>query len=454
MGAESVDLRSMRMPFGTSSNRMRPGLLGTAGGSGIDLRNPSSSSRYGDKLFSKQQHGALPSTRRIVSYVFVTALLLLGFLWRRYQLHIEIQAYRRGWIRRNIDPVPPLSGTCFNPATIAATDYNTTIAHSPKYVELHAGLSMQVGDDCFAFASTIPRTVVPGMNLPKRTIFHTYWRDDLKPLGARQTDLLDSILAMQDRETSTVILWTNALTTERLETHPLLCVLLKRYGPIRLIVRSVDKKVLAEGTPMQGHNLLDLADQKAWLDGDLVRLLVLWAEGGVWVDFDTIMTGRDMRVLGEHEWVTQWDCYDKIYQPLNGAMMHFFKHSPYLCEMLYAMANDPPPQKDSTDWGSRLYYKVFRRLIAEGIAPFKILPFCFTDGVTCRLDNRLPDPFASAHAEKKWSAQRRGSLERKAGNVWAVHLHNQWEKGFDPDGWVDRIIMSKVRDTIKREYPV
>ncbi|SCV74068.1 BQ2448_6500 [Microbotryum intermedium] len=450
MGGESVDLRSMRMPFGLSSNRMRPGLLGTTGGRG--LGNSSSSSRSCDKLSRKRQQGSLPSKMRISSYTVMFALLVLGIFWNRYQLHIEIQAYRRGWIRRNIDPVPPLSGTCFNPARIAATDYNATLAHSPKYVELHAGLSMQLGDDCFAFASTVPRAPVPGMNLPRRTIFHTYWRDDLKPLGARQIALLDSILAMQDRETSTVILWTNAVTTERLDLHPLLSVLLKRYSTTRLVVRSVDKKALAQGTPMEGHKLLDLADQKAWLDGDLVRLLVLWSEGGIWVDFDTIMTGRDTRVLGEHEWVTQWDCYDKIYQPLNGAMMHFLKHSPYLCEMLYAMANDPPPRKDSTDWGSRLYYKVFRRLIAEGIAPFKILPFCFTDGVTCRLDNRLPDPFASAHEETKWSAHRRELLEKKVRNVWAVHLHNQWEKGFHPDGWVDRLIMSRIRDTIEREY--
>lgn len=60
---------------------------------------------------------------------------------------------------------------------------------------------------------------------------------------------------------------------------------------------------------MEGHELLDVADEFAWLDGDIVRILVLWAQGGIWVDMDTIMTGRDMRVLGESEWVTQWDCY-------------------------------------------------------------------------------------------------------------------------------------------------
>ena len=95
---------------------------------------------------------------------------------------------------------------------------------------------------------------------------------------------------------------------------------------------------------------------------------------------------------------------------LNGAMMHFYKHSPYLCEMLYIMANDPPPRAASTDWGSLMYQKLWRRLVHAGHRPFKILPFCFTDGQTCRLDNRLPDPFA---ADPSYHSTRWTELERR-----------------------------------------
>lgn len=167
---------------------------------------------------------------------------------------------------------------------------------------------MRMGDDCYNFASTIPQKPTEDMQLPEHTIIHTYWRADLLPLGDRQIALLDSLLAMQDRQSTSVILWTNAPSTTSLEQHPRLAVLLKRYGR-RLTVRSADKRQLALGTPMEEHRLLEMADSKAWLDGDLVRVLVLWALGGVWVDMDTIMTGRDLRVLLEHEWVTQWDCY-------------------------------------------------------------------------------------------------------------------------------------------------
>lgn len=232
-------------------------------------------------------------------------------------MHVEIQVYSRGWISKAITPTPPLSGTCLKPDVIARSSYPTTLASAPTVVQLHAGLAMRLGDDCYNFASTIPKYPTDAMNLPGHTIIHTYWRADLLPLGERQIALLDSLLAMQDRRATSVILWTNVATTTSLEEHPKLSVLLERYSD-RLSVRSVDKQQLAQGTPMEQNKLLSVADTKAWLDGDLVRVLVLWSHGGVWVDMDTIMTGRDIRVLLEHEWVTQWDCYgeDRTRKPL------------------------------------------------------------------------------------------------------------------------------------------
>jgi hypothetical protein len=70
----------------------------------------------------------------------------------------------------------------------------------------------------------------------------------------------------------------------------------------------VDVELLAKGTALEGSDLLYAKDSKAWVDGDLVRLLVTWAFGGVWVDMDSLLT-RDLAPLLEHEFVTQWDCY-------------------------------------------------------------------------------------------------------------------------------------------------
>ena len=129
--------------------------------------------------------------------------------------------------------------------------------------------------------------------------------------------------------------------------------------------------------------------------------------------------------------------------------MHFFKESPYVCEMLYAISTSPLPTKATTEWGSLLYHQVFRRLISNSIPPFKILPYCFTDGVNCRLDNRLPDPFA--RKDVRWGKGKMTDLKRKVESIFAVHLHGKWELDFPKDGYIKRLILDGVNNKI-REY--
>ncbi|GAA5885090.1 hypothetical protein JCM16303_006398 [Sporobolomyces ruberrimus] len=440
------------MPSGTSSFRLGELQNPLSGLRATHKRNPSGGLLDDYEPLSTRRRNPVGSSARLwrlLRWIVLSLVaLVLVFLWK-YELHIELQLFSRGWIRSTILPVVPSSSTCFSPSHISSTQYNQTLASSPSYVDVQAGLGMPLGRDCYDFASTIPKHPIKGMVLPQETIFHLYWRHDLLPLGPRQVSLLESILATQDRRTTRVVFWTNAEEASQVETAPILKPLFHRYGT-RLEVQRVDKRTLARGTPMEGSVLLEMADKQAWVDGDLVRILVLYQKGGIWVDFDTILTGRDLRVLGEHEWVTQWDCYDKPYQPLNGAMMHFYLNSPYLCEMLHVMATSPPPTKNSVDWGSRLYHKVWRSLVSSGTKPFKVLPYCFTDGVSCRLDNRLPDPFGETKAEKKWGQGRWEDVKSKLENVWAVHLHNRWEKGFPRGGYIDEMILKplagKARD--------
>ncbi|EGF98548.1 uncharacterized protein MELLADRAFT_95609 [Melampsora larici-populina 98AG31] len=154
---------------------------------------------------------------------------------------------------------------------------------------------------------------------------------------------------------------------------------------------------------------------------------------------------KDLNVLGEHEWVVMWDCYDKPYEPLNGHIMHFQQQSPYLCEMMNQMSQGTPPRPASTDWGQHLYYKVYRSLISSGVTPFKVLPFCLTDGRSCTLRDRLPDPFASLQEESrwKWSKERWDQVEERLKGVFSIHLHNQWDKSFPKDGWIRRMYVER-----------
>jgi hypothetical protein len=127
--------------------------------------------------------------------------------------------------------------------------------------------------------------------------------------------------------------------------------------------------------------------------------------------------------------------------------MHFHQHSPYLCEAFHLMTTSTPPRPSSTDWGSVLYHRLWRRLVAEGIPPFKIIPFCFSDGHACRLDNRLPDPFEPDPSDGHWTGgltrAEDGGLDRKLNNVFAVHLHNRWDKSFPRGGWIERLLLQK-----------
>ncbi|KAJ3719519.1 hypothetical protein C8R42DRAFT_711052 [Lentinula raphanica] len=468
----------------------------------------------------------------IWSLLLIACVTLLYCLLRIYEPHIELAFYSRKFAREEILPVKPLAG-CFNRPS---WKYNVTERlYGARSTDVHAGLEMKFGLDCYEFAGTVrnPNPSSSPSHSPHhpRTQFHTYWRSDLAPFGPRQEYMLKSFFATQNLATSKLVLWSNG----DMRANPILRKYLKRYGDFEgdqtdlvgsergsFDVRIADIAVLARGTELDPeyhakgneveseHNLFPLAhrlllsDSKAWLDGDLIRLLLLWNYGGVWVDMDFLLT-RDLEPLLEHEFVTQWDCYDKKYTPLNGALMRFHAHSPYLCEAFHIMATDSPPRPHSFDWGSTLYLKLYRRLVKGGVRPFKVLPWCFTEGRSCRLDNRLPDPFKEDQkAGIAWWEDQDSSRSREQPSTWwmpwtwwstttshttgvpraadavpitkpssassssglgtgtdiaysgdppalaralsqtfGIHLHNQWEKNFPKGGWVERLLLGR-----------
>ncbi|KAG6817108.1 hypothetical protein H0H87_012629 [Tephrocybe sp. NHM501043] len=392
------------------------------------------------------------SVHQFLKYAIPLTLLVLCTGLYLYEPHIEISFYSRSWVQREIDPVPPLAG-CFEPARVSSR-YNVSDAvYGRRRNEVQAGLPLTRGLDCYAFAGTIQihrddARSRGWVHPDQRTQFHTYWRTDLVPFGPRQEWMIKSFFATQDVGASKLVLWSNG----DLSGNEILRGYVKKY-PDAFALRVVDMEKLASSTVLDGSELLKLRDKKAWLDGDLLRLLLLWNYGGVWVDMDSLLT-RDLTPLLEHEFVTQWDCYDKPYQSLNGALMRFRRHSPYLCEAFHIIATSPPPRSHSTDWGSLLYLKLWRRLVAASIPPPKVLPFCLSDARSCRLDNRLPDPFKPDHKSGKWTGglgmEEGGGLDEVLGKVFGVHLHNQWEKAFPAGGWVERLLLRRYEKKLGR----
>ena len=402
-----------------------------------------------------------PRPRLCFKYLAPAIIVVLILSYLTWEPHIEISFYLRSWIRQEIEPLTPLRG-CFKPDQ-ASPLYNVTERlYGPKSTEIQAGIPMRFGLDCYDFAGTIRPLPFSATPDKPRTNYHTYWRTDLAPFSERQEYTLKSFFATQNPH-SRLIMWSNG----DLSTNALLASYVERY-PEAFELRAADARELSKGTPLENSSLLSSNDEKAWLDGDLIRLLVMWRDGGVWVDMDTLLT-RDLSPLLEHEFVTQWDCYgmlppvlrkkrdadgspDKSYLALNGALMHFHQRSPYLCEAFHLMATSTSPRPSSTDWGSILYLRLWRRLVAEGIPPFKILPFCFSDGRACRLDNRLPDPFEPDPSDGQWTngltRVEGGGLDSKLMKVFAVHLHNQWEKSFPPGGWVQRLLLHRYEEKL------
>ncbi|XAO23494.1 hypothetical protein I312_102272 [Cryptococcus bacillisporus CA1280] len=403
-----------------------------------------------------QPSGWFPSLRRggrrskyISLLLLVSALIYAIILWRRmYEIQIEFSIFSKKWVASEIDSLEPLHG-CFSPSLISPK-YNLTKHLAPRRHMLSAGVSLKRGMSCYDFASTIQ----PFPDAPlEHVYYHTYWRADLLPFGERQTATFLSFLATQPLSHSTLILWTNGANVLRANPH--VAPFLKRWGEY-IQVREVDLDVLTQGTELAsilGSNggQKGIFDERAWVDGDAVRLLVLWNYGGIWMDMDQLLT-RDLHPLTEEEWVTQWDCYDKPYFSLNGALMHFQPFSPYLCEAFHIMASSPLPKPNTFTWGSHLYAKLHRHLIAANKRPFAVLPWCFSDPRNCRLDNRFPDPFAPdppTFAGIPWSSSQDGGhggksgrelLEEKSSHVYSIHLHNQWSKSFPAGGWVERLL--------------
>ncbi|KAF9258909.1 glycosyltransferase family 32 protein [Marasmius fiardii PR-910] len=414
---------------------------------------------YGDYIPMFNRHSNAPArhTPNMSTFLrqrpLITALkciipftiLLILYWFYRHELHIEIKTYSRDWIYQEIEPIRPLSG-CFNSNRVS-TKYNVSDAlYGPRYNEVQSGMSLRFGLDCYDLAGTIRSPPLPpskNERVPgdERIQYHTYWRADLAPFGTRQEWMIKSFFATQNVHTSRLILWSNG----DLGGNEILNKYLSKF-PDAFALEIVNIPDLAAGTVLEGSHLLKSTDKKAWVDGDLIRLLLLWNFGGIWVDMDSLLT-RDLEPLLEHEFVTQWDCYDKKYSPLNGALMRFRQHSAYLCEAFHIMATDTPPRPGSTDWGSILYLKLYRRLVAGSVPPFKILPFCFTDGRSCRLDNRLPDPFIPDDSKGKWTwglgMEEGGALDKVLDNIFGVHLHNQWHKEFPKGGWVERLLLRK-----------
>ena len=313
-------------------------------------------------LMPRERHGS--RRRRYESTIFGSRILrlvifiLLSISGIAYYLlgvyfipQFSLKFDKRAWVDANFShlvPPPPLHGQCFDLSRIGReTTYNWTEAQvMPRRRMVNAGTGMNVDMGCYEAAKLV-QPIDPALKYayptagwtpgepvqldrhrskellrkdlayddrhipPQHRIlnYHTYWRTDLLPFSDRQASTLRAFLATQPLHSSRLIIWSNSAAT--LALAPPLARLLSAF-PQNIQIRQVDFATLTRGTALEGHAVLNersggLYDGKGWIDGDAVRLLVLWNFGGVWVDMDQVLT-RDLRPLVEHEFLSQWDC--------------------------------------------------------------------------------------------------------------------------------------------------
>ncbi|KAI8333668.1 hypothetical protein BC941DRAFT_434147 [Chlamydoabsidia padenii] len=331
--------------------------------------------------------------------------ILLFFIICDLQLNIRI--YLRNWISHADEAYYEPLGGCFK----SLPDDSPYIHGVQNYIyDVTPGIGLLDDFDCYDFASTI-QPVTKELTTATPMIYHAYWRADIAPVGPKQLATLRSFFATQNVNNSMIYLWSNG----DLSTSPIIQQIKAQVGD-RLETLVYHPKELSKGTPMENSPHLDFKDTSGYLDGDLIRLLVIYKYGGMWFDMDSLFI-RDMSPLFEREWLQQWDCFLPDGFPFNGAFMRFNKHSPYLCEMLTEMARGPLPRPNTIDWGGYMYYRVYRRLLHNGIRPWSVLPWCFTDSNVCKPSNSMPNAFIETEFDQQRLLQ-----------TFAYHWHNQWKK--------------------------
>jgi len=294
----------IRLPMYGSNPRLRSTERAHVSSS-FPLPQPISTRRLTSRYYAKPG-GFLP--RRLFTFLKVAipvTIILLIAGYTTYEPHFELSFYERAWVKNELEPIAPLKG-CFDPAYVSKLYNVTENVYGKKRTEVHSGLAMRMGTDCYDFAGTIKPSKSDWDGLAEdggRVNYHTYWRVDLAPFTEKQEWMLKSYFATQDIQRTKLILWSNG----DLSGNQVLQTWLGKF-PNAFELKVVDIEELSRGTELEDSPMLHLNDKKAWVDGDLIRLLLLWQYGGVWVDMDSLLT-RDMSPLLEHEFVTQWDCY-------------------------------------------------------------------------------------------------------------------------------------------------
>jgi hypothetical protein len=369
------------------------------------------SRNYGGAWLRKSARLTFNKTRLVVLIALLAAISF--FLSCRMELNIRV--YIRSWLSPPEDiAIEPLS-SCFDHVSNSSGYYQGSGGARPDVVP---GLPVWESYTCYDFASLLK---------PKKSdahgLYHTYWSSNMTDFGEKQLATLRSFSATQNANHS-LIVWIPAMDKAALtksSTWSHLKTQEKGRDRNRITYQVIEPSQLAQNTPLERFTdkWRQLVSEDRQGKDDLLRMLVLYQYGGIWFDLSTLFV-RDLSPLREHEWMAQGNCASgTLGNPFTGALFHFNKQSPYVCEMLEGAADvfktDTKPEKGPEMFGSKLYYRIYRRITHHGIRPWSGLPWCFTDPSQCTRSNSLPSLFSNSKFD-----------EKRVNQVFAYHWREKW----------------------------
>jgi len=209
-----------------------------------------------------------------------------------------------------------------------------------------------------------------------------------------------------------------------------------------VVIKNANMLQLSHGTPLQEwmHNLTAgtgyIEDARHWIDSDIMRLLLLYNHGGVYLDADVVVL-RSFATLTLHEWIYQWgtECMQ-----MNGALMHFHAKSSYMEDALRVIVETQPADINRvggfTTFGTDLYGLIWswntdrsKKLVPQ------VLPSCFLNPSWHGTDTKF-EP-------ENWSAQWNGPFAFHVhGTVWGSSIHPNSDYAFIRD------LMAKEMDLL------
>ncbi|KAI7905027.1 uncharacterized protein BX663DRAFT_417204, partial [Cokeromyces recurvatus] len=259
-----------------------------------------------------------------------------------------------------------------------------------KHYGIIPSVPVKEDDVCFDYASLI-QSNQSYYNFTSPLYFHTHWSTKMtKRLTDNQLAAIRSFVATQASQNQLLFWISKRDKVNLLHADSLWHQVKAKNVQLKIIETETD---LFQKTPLEGM------DKDGFLE-DTLKLAALYKYGGLWFDLDVLFI-RDMSPLFHQEWLSQASCFERskfassntVDSRFSGAFMYFHAQSPYLCEMMSVASDMLKGVIQLTSLRDHLYARVYYRVLRHRIAPWAVLPWCFTDPTQCRRSNSLPSLF-------------------------------------------------------------